>query len=83
MSQQKRYQGTVKWFNNAKGFGFIAADGVIDDVFVHQHDTPKDKTKGTRRLFEGQVVSFELGINGHEGYEAKAVMIEQPFVYGL
>ncbi len=82
MLQDKRYQGIVKWFNNAKGFGFITAQDVADDVFVHYLNTPKDKQVGTRRLLEGQIVSFELGINGHQGFEAKDVLIEQPFIYG-
>lgn len=82
MSQSKRYQGIVKWFNIAKGFGFITTDDVEDDVFVHHLNTRKDQRIGTRRLLEGQVVSFELGINSHDGYEAKDVEIVQPFAYG-
>jgi CspA family cold shock protein len=76
-----RYEGKVKWYNIAKGFGFITSDSIDDDVFVHYQNTPKCKKVGTRRLLEGQVVSFELGVNGSKGYEALAVAIEQPFVY--
>ena len=78
--QKRRYEGTVKWFNIAKGFGFITAEGIDDDVFVHYHNTPKCKKVGTKRLLEGQEVSFELGVNGKKGYEALNVTVES-FVY--
>lgn len=77
----KRFEGTVKWFNVAKGFGFIISDSINDDVFVHYQNAPKCKKVGTRRLLEGQVVSFELAVNASKGYEALEVNIEQPFVY--
>jgi len=49
-------QGTVKWFNNAKGFGFIKQeDG--NDVFVHFSAIQGD---GFRSLYKGEVVSFEV-----------------------
>jgi CspA family cold shock protein len=48
--------GTVKWFNNAKGFGFIRQDGG-PDVFVHYSQITGD---GFRSLQEGQPVEFEL-----------------------
>ncbi len=78
MSDEKRYQGKVKWFNVAKGFGFIVTDEVDDDIFVHYQNTPKCKKVGTRRLLEGQVVNFELCINGSKGFEARDVVVEQP-----
>lgn len=55
--------GTVKWFNMAKGFGFIAPDAGGDDVFVHISAV---KEAGLRNLEEDQPVSFELkeGPNG-------------------
>ncbi|MCJ8270730.1 MAG: cold shock domain-containing protein [Psychrosphaera sp.] len=81
MSEEKRYPGKVKWFNVAKGFGFITTDEIDDDIFVHYQNTPKCKKVGTRRLLEGQMVSFELGINGNKGYEALNVALEQPYVY--
>ena len=81
MSDEKRYPGLVKWFNVAKGFGFITTDDIDDDIFVHYKSTPKCKKVGTRRLLEGQKVSFELGINGDKGYEALNVALEQPYVY--
>ena len=50
-------QGTVKWFNAEKGYGFIANDEGGDDVFVHFAAIVME---GYRRLKEGQKVSFEI-----------------------
>lgn len=62
--------GTVKWFNNAKGYGFIvAADGV--DVFVHYSAIEMD---GYRSLKEGQVVAYE-GIQTPRGRQAVRVTL--------
>ena len=61
-------QGTVKWFNDAKGFGFIRrANG--DDVFVHHTAI---KTDGFRSLQEGQVVQFDV-VKGPKGWQAENV----------
>lgn len=49
--------GTVKWFNNEKGYGFIQPDQGGKDVFVHISAVER---AGLRELVEGQVVSFEL-----------------------
>jgi CspA family cold shock protein len=49
--------GTVKWFNEAKGFGFIRPEGGGDDVFVHH--TAIQGT-GFKTLAQGQTVSFEM-----------------------
>ena len=49
--------GTVKWFNSEKGFGFIANDEGGDDVFVHFSAI---QTDGYRTLDEGQKVTFEV-----------------------
>ena len=49
-------QGTVKWFNAEKGYGFIAGDEGGDDVFVHFSAIKMD---GYRRLKEGQKVAYE------------------------
>ncbi|MFZ1574563.1 MAG: cold shock domain-containing protein, partial [Chromatiaceae bacterium] len=49
--------GTVKWFNNAKGYGFVKADEKEDDVFVHFSAIDMD---GYRTLKEGQKVQFEI-----------------------
>jgi cold shock protein len=61
--------GTVKWFNDAKGFGFIAQDNGGDDVFVHFSAIQGD---GFKRLDEGQKVEFEVE-NGQKGPQAKNV----------
>jgi CspA family cold shock protein len=53
---EKREVGVVKWFNAAKGFGFIAREGE-DDVFVHYSAI---KSEGFRKLVEGQQVEFSL-----------------------
>jgi cold shock protein len=60
-------QGTVKWFNAEKGFGFITAEG--QDVFVHYSNI--DMT-GFRVLEEGQTVEFTVG-TGQKGPQAEAV----------
>ena len=61
--------GTVKWFNNAKGFGFIRQDDG-PDVFVHYTQITGD---GFRTLEEGQPVQFELK-EGPKGPFAERVM---------
>jgi CspA family cold shock protein len=50
-------QGTVKWFNSTKGFGFIQPDDGGKDVFVHISAVER---AGLRSLNEGQKISFEL-----------------------
>lgn len=49
--------GTVKWFNDQKGYGFIVPDGGGKDVFVHISDVENSGMKG---LTEGQKVAFDL-----------------------
>ncbi|QSQ20626.1 cold-shock protein [Pyxidicoccus parkwayensis] len=61
--------GTVKWFNDAKGFGFIVQDGGGEDVFVHHSAINMD---GFRTLQEGQKVEFEVG-RGPKGLQAQNV----------
>lgn len=62
-------EGTVKWFNGEKGFGFIApADGSAD-VFVHFSEI---QGRGFRTLEENQRVSFEIG-QGQKGPQAQGV----------
>jgi CspA family cold shock protein len=61
-------QGTVKWFNSEKGFGFIEIDGG-DDVFVHFSAIQGD---GFKTLEEGQKVEFEV-VDGNRGPQAANV----------
>lgn len=61
-------KGTVKWFNDSKGFGFIEAENGID-VFVHQSSI---QTSGYRSLSEGQKVEFDLS-SGPKGQQASNV----------
>lgn len=62
-------QGTVKWFNAEKGFGFITVDGGGEDVFVHF--SAIDMT-GYKVLEEGQAVTFDVG-TGPKGPQAESV----------
>ena len=64
-----REVGTVKWFNEAKGFGFIAREGGAD-VFVHFRAI---QGSGFRSLQEGQKVSFKV-VEGQKGLQAEDVM---------
>ena len=61
--------GSVKWFNDSKGFGFITADGVERDIFVHYSAIAGD---GFKTLAEGQKVEFDL-IEGPKGPQAANV----------
>jgi CspA family cold shock protein len=63
-----REQGTVKWFNAAKGFGFIQRQSG-EDVFVHFSAIQSD---GYKSLNEGQAVEFEVK-KGPKGLQAEAV----------
>jgi CspA family cold shock protein len=64
-------QGTVKWFNSDKGYGFISVDGGGDDVFVHFSAI---KAGGFRSLEENQRVEFEV-TQGPKGPQAENVTI--------
>ena len=60
-------KGTVKWFNDAKGFGFIQAEPTVNgDIFVHYSAIQGD---GFKTLSEGQMVDFEL-VSGPKGPQA-------------
>lgn len=65
----ERVSGTVKWFNNAKGFGFITREEGDGDVFVHFRSIQGD---GYRTLEEGQAVEFTL-LEGPKGLQAEDV----------
>ncbi|TDM66614.1 cold-shock protein [Acinetobacter pittii] len=64
--------GTVKWFNETKGFGFIAADEG-KDIFAHFTDI---QTQGFKVLLEGQRVEFTV-IQGKKGPQASNIVILQ------
>jgi len=65
----ERVEGTVKWFNASKGYGFIARDGG-EDVFVHYSAI---QTDGFRTLDEGQRVEFTVE-SGPKGLQASDVI---------
>ena len=61
--------GTVKWFNDGKGFGFITPDNGGDDVFAHFSQI---NAKGFRTLAENQRVSFDI-VEGPKGKQASNI----------
>ena len=69
MKQSFRERGAVKWFNDSKGFGFIAREGG-SDVFVHHSAI---QGNGFKTLAEGQRVEFEV-VQGQKGLQAKEVV---------
>jgi CspA family cold shock protein len=67
--EEEMATGTVKWFNDAKGFGFIQQDGGGEDVFCHHTAI---QAEGFRTLAEGQKVEFEVK-KGPKGLQAANV----------
>jgi len=63
--------GSVKWFNETKGFGFLTQDNGGADVFVHFNAIASD---GFKTLIEGQKVSFNVE-NGQKGLQAAQVTV--------
>lgn len=63
-------KGTVKWFNESKGFGFISREDGAGDVFVHYGDI---QDQGFKSLAEGQAVSFDV-VDGPKGPKATNVV---------
>lgn len=63
-------EGNVKWFNDAKGYGFIRQDGDNRDVFVHYSAI---NGEGFKTLKEGERVTFEV-VQGPKGLQAANVM---------
>lgn len=61
--------GTVKWFNDSKGFGFITPDGGGEDLFAHFSAISMD---GFKTLKEGQRVSFDV-VDGPKGKQASNI----------
>jgi CspA family cold shock protein len=64
-------QGTVKWFNDAKGFGFITPEDGSQDLFAHFSDI---QSGGFRSLSEGQRVEFVVA-KGAKGLQAKEIRV--------
>jgi CspA family cold shock protein len=65
-----RNSGTVKWFNNSRGYGFISCESKVEDIFVHYRSIQGD---GYRSLDEGQTVEFSLA-EGDKGLQAEEVV---------
>ncbi|HEX6505305.1 MAG TPA: cold-shock protein [Terriglobales bacterium] len=65
-------KGTVKWFNDAKGYGFISRDSGQGDVFVHFSAI---QSGGFRSLQEGQQVQFDV-VQGPKGLQAENVQTQ-------
>ena len=66
------YQGTVKWFNETKGFGFISNDEGGDDVFVHFSAI---QGTGYRSLNEGQKVTYDVEPDPKNSSKLRAVNV--------
>jgi CspA family cold shock protein len=64
-----QYRGIVKWFNSAKGYGFLGHDGG-NDVFVHFSSIQSD---GYRSLKQGEEVVFDI-VEGAKGFQADRVI---------
>jgi len=66
------YQGTVKWFNAEKGYGFISNDEGGEDVFVHYSSIMTD---GYKTLAEGQKVTFDTEQDPKNASKMKAINV--------
>tara|TARA_B100001989_G_C24537249_1_gene465201 strand:- start:920 stop:1147 length:228 start_codon:yes stop_codon:yes gene_type:complete len=69
MQDQQQTTGTVKWFNDQKGYGFIELDNGGSDVFVHISAVERS---GMRSLKEGQKISFDVQHDPKKGKESAA-----------
>ena len=68
-----QFQGTVRWFNNVKGYGFLGRDSGEPDVFVHYSAIQLD---GYKALKEGDSVSFDI-VTGPKGPQADTVILRK------
>ena len=73
MQNQQQTTGTVKWFNDQKGFGFIQPNNGGNDVFVHISAVEK---AGWRTLKEGQKIDFDLQRDPKKGKDSAANLKE-------
>ena len=73
------FTGTVKWFNDAKGFGFIEPEGGGDDVFAHFSAIQMD---GFRTLKQGSKVNYEL-VQGPKGQLAQSIFPVDTITQGV
>lgn len=64
-------QGKVKWFNNAKGFGFVVPEGSTEDIFAHFSQIKMD---GYKTLKPGQPVQFDV-VQGEKGKHAENIQL--------
>jgi CspA family cold shock protein len=69
LRKQKMATGTVKWFNDTKGYGFISPDDGGDDLFAHFSEI---QAEGFKSLQDGQKVSFEV-TQGKKGLQASNI----------
>lgn len=67
------HNGTVKWFNAEKGFGFISNDDGSDDVFVHFSSIVSE---GFKTLAEGQKVTFDTEADSRDSRKIRAVNVK-------
>ena len=67
------YKGTVKWFNESKGYGFISNDEGGDDVFVHFSSI---LTNGFKTLAEGQKVTFDVEKDPKDSRKLRAANVQ-------
>ncbi|MFX1340961.1 MAG: cold-shock protein [Promethearchaeota archaeon] len=68
-------EGTVKWFNNKKGYGFISPNDGSDDVFIHFSAIKADE--GTfKTVYEGDTVEFDV-VKGEKGPQASNVVVKK------
>jgi CspA family cold shock protein len=66
-----QFEGTVKWFNNAKGYGFLGRNDGGPDVFTHYSSIQSD---GYKSLKEGDMVMFDI-VQGEKGPQADQVQV--------